>query len=65
MKHSGSLKSKNNGQIHLLEDRLFDRLHKNEEDEVKYDDLEFKMMDDAPDALSELIGRAKGLVKSV
>lgn len=52
MRHSQSLKSKNNGQIHLLEDKLFSKFQTTEVNEPKYDELEFKMLNDAPDALS-------------
>ena len=62
MRHSNSLRAKNTGQIHLLEDKLFSKFQTVESNEPKYDDLEFKMMNDAPDALSDLIGRARGIV---
>ncbi len=62
MKHSSSMKSKNNAQIHMLQNDLFSKLDTVEPIELKLNDMDFKMIEYPQDSLSELIGRAKGIV---
>ena len=65
MRHSSSLKSKNSAGIGLLENKLFSKLENldsNNEATSKYEDLDLKLLNSTPDALSDLIYRAKGIV---
>jgi hypothetical protein len=65
MRHSSSMKNKNTAGIGLLEDKLFSKLEtldSNQGATSKYDDLDLKLLNNTPDALSDLIYRAKGIV---
>lgn len=65
MRHASSMKTKNTAGIGLLEDKLFSKLEnldRNNEGVCKYEDLDLKLLNNTPDALSDLIYRAKGIV---
>lgn len=67
MRHSSSMKNKNGGGIHLLEDKLFSQLEKLDSENPahsKHEDLDLKLLNNTPDALTDLIFRAKGIVIS-
>lgn len=60
------MKSKNTASINLLEDKLFSKLQKLSENGPlnKYQDLDIKLLNNTPDALTDLIYRAKGIVNN-
>ena len=63
-----SQKSKNSAQINLLEDKLFSKLEKltNQTSALsRFEDLDHKLLNGTPDALTDLIYRAKGIVKII
>lgn len=62
MKHSSSMRSKNNAQINMLQNDLFSKFDYVEHTEPKLADMEFKMIDYPQDSLTQLISRAKGIV---
>lgn len=65
LRHSSSMKAKNTAAINVLEDRLFSKLQKldNSNDPVsRLEDLDMKLLNNTPDALTDLIYRAKGIV---
>lgn len=65
-RHTSSMKTKNTIAINLLEDKLFSKLQKLSENGPlnKYEDLDIKLLNNTPDALTDLIYRAKGIVNN-
>lgn len=65
-RHTSSMKTKNTAAINLLEDKLFSKLQKLSENGPlnKYEDLDIKLLNNTPDALTDLIYRAKGIVNN-
>lgn len=64
MKHSSSMKIKNSAAINLLSDQLFSKLENIDNDApTRYEDLDLKLLNQTPDALTELIYKAKGIVR--
>lgn len=65
-RQTSSMKSKNTAAINFLEDKLFSKLQKLSDNGPlnKYEDLDIKLLNNTPDALTDLIYRAKGLVNN-